>query len=40
MIDFEMETVVGKATVRSGWIILHGKPAPRLTTCYVKKRKQ
>jgi hypothetical protein len=39
-IDFEMETVVGKATVRSGWIVLHGKPAPRLTTCYVKKRKQ
>ena len=38
-IDFEMETAVGKATVRSGWIVLHGKPAPRLTTCYVKKRK-
>src|SRR5262245_45335522 len=27
-IDFEVETAVGKATVRSGWIILHGKPAP------------
>jgi hypothetical protein len=39
-IDFEMETEVGKAVVRSGWIVLHGKPAPRLTTCYVKKRKQ
>jgi hypothetical protein len=39
-IDFEMETTVGKATVRSGWIVLHGKPAPRLTTCYVKKRKR
>lgn len=37
-IDFEMETAIGKATVRSGWIILHGKPAPRLTTCYVKTR--
>src|SRR5262245_21729660 len=37
-IDFEMETVVGKATVRSGWIILPGQPAPRLTTCYVMKR--
>jgi hypothetical protein len=34
-----METAVGKATVRSGWIVLHGKPVPRLTTCYVKKRK-
>ena len=39
-IDFEMETAVGKATIRSGWIILHGKPAPRLTTCYVIKRKR
>src|SRR5262249_55535531 len=39
-IDFELETAVGKATVRSGWIIVHGKPAPRLTTCYVKKRKR
>jgi hypothetical protein len=39
-IDFEMETAVGKATVRSGWIVLHGKPAPRLTTCYVMKRKR
>lgn len=39
-IDFEMETEVGKATVRSGWVVLHGKPTPRLTTCYVKKRKR
>jgi len=39
-IEFEMETQVGKATVRSGWIILHGKAAPRLTTCYLKKRKR
>ncbi len=39
-IDFEMETVVGKATVRSGWIVLHGKSVPRLTTCYVKKGKR
>ena len=39
-IDFEMETEVGKAMVRSGWIVLHDKAAPRLTTCYVKKRKR
>ncbi len=39
-IDFEMETALGKATVRSGWIILRGKSAPRLTTCYVMKRKR
>lgn len=38
--DFEMETATGKATLRSGWIILHGKATPRLTTCYVKKRKR
>jgi hypothetical protein len=39
-IDFERETQVGKATVRSSWIVLHGKTVPRLTTCYVKKRKR
>ncbi len=36
-IDFEMQTELGRAVVRSGWIILHGEDAPRLTTCYVKK---
>lgn len=36
--DFEMVTEVGKAVVRSGWIILHGENNPRLTTCYVLKR--
>ncbi len=40
MIDFEMETDVGKALVRSGWIILHYESAPRLTTYYVLKRKR
>ncbi len=39
-IDFEMETQVGKATVRSSCIVLHGKRVPRLTICYVKKRKR
>jgi len=38
--DFEMETAAGKATLRSGWVILRGKTTPRLTTCYVKKRKR
>src|SRR5215813_11304575 len=28
-IDFELETQVGKATVRSGWIIVRGKSEPR-----------
>ena len=39
-IDFDMETEVGKAVVCSGWIILHDETAPRLTTCYVNKRKR
>jgi hypothetical protein len=36
--DFEMITEVGRAVVRSGWIILRGEDNPRLTTCYVLKR--
>jgi hypothetical protein len=39
-IDFEMATAAGKATTRSGWIILHTETVPRLTTCYVKRRKK
>ncbi len=39
-IDFEMVTEVGKAMIRSGWIVLRGKTAPRLTTCYVKRGKR
>jgi hypothetical protein len=39
-IDFEIRTGTGRATIRSGWIILRGKRVPRMTTCYVMKRKQ
>ncbi len=39
-IDFEVRTDTGKAIVRSGWIVLHGENVPRLTTCYVRKRKK
>jgi hypothetical protein len=39
-IDFEMVTAVGKAMVRSCWIVMRGRTAPRLTTCYVKKRRR
>jgi hypothetical protein len=39
-IDFEMETEVGKALIRSGWIVLRNESGPRFTTCYVKKRKK
>jgi hypothetical protein len=37
-LDFTMVTALGKATVRSGWIVIRGKREPRLTTCYVKQR--
>jgi hypothetical protein len=39
-IDFDMRTEMGRAELRSGWIILRNETAPRLTTCYVKKRKR
>lgn len=39
-IDVEMVTEVGKAMIRSCWILLRAKAVPRLTTCYVKKRKR
>ena len=38
-VDFLMRTEIGEAVVRSGWIILHKENFPRLTTCYVLKRK-
>jgi len=38
--DFKLTTEVGTAFVRSGWIILNAENNPRLTTCYVLKRKR
>jgi len=35
MLDFEMSTVVGSATVRSGWIVRSGEDFPRFTSCWV-----
>lgn len=35
VLDFEMRSAVGTATVRSGWIVRHGEDFPRLTSCYV-----
>jgi len=35
MLDFEMETEAGIATVRSGWIVSHDEEFPRLTSCWV-----
>jgi hypothetical protein len=39
-IDFEMRTETGAAIMHCGWIILHNESAPRLTTCYVLKKKR
>lgn len=39
-IDFEIETETRSAELRSSWIILRSETTPRLTTCYVKKRKR
>lgn len=35
MLDFEMQTETGKATIRSAWIVRRGENFPRLTSCYV-----
>ena len=35
VIDFEMQTAAGAATVRSAWIIRKDETFPRLTSCYV-----
>jgi hypothetical protein len=40
VIDVVMEKETAKRVVRSGWIILRGETAPRLTTCYVKRGKR
>jgi hypothetical protein len=39
-VDFKLTTSVGTASVRSGWLILLDETIPRLTTCYVLKRKR
>ena len=38
-IEFELQKGSRRAIVRSGWIILTNQHAPRLTTCYIKRRK-
>jgi hypothetical protein len=37
VIDFQLRTAAGAATVRSGWIVRSNENIPRLTTCYVKR---
>src|SRR6266850_3466887 len=42
-VKYEIQSLVsgprGSAMVRSGWVIERGTDIPRLTTCYVAKRK-
>jgi hypothetical protein len=40
VIDFEMKTSSGRATVRSNWIVRYGEDFARLTTCFVKLDKR
>ncbi len=35
MLDFEMSTETGSATVRSGWIVRVREDFPRFTSCWV-----
>ena len=35
VLDFEMSTEVGSATVHSGWIVCSGEDFPRFTSCWV-----
>jgi hypothetical protein len=35
VVDFEMDGPVGRAVVRSLWIIREGDDVPRLTSCFV-----
>ena len=39
-LDFEIETKIGTAVVRSGWIVLRDETTPRLTTCFVRRKKR
>lgn len=39
-IDFAVETSYGEEKLRSGWIIRHDEDFPRLTTCWVLKRRK
>ncbi len=39
VIDFPMDGPAGTVTVRSAWIVRHGEDFPRLTSCYVPRRR-
>lgn len=35
VLDFEISTEAGRATVRSGWIVRRGEGSPRFTSCWM-----
>jgi uncharacterized protein DUF6883 len=35
VLDFEIGTAAGSATIRSAWIVLAGEDVLRFVTCYV-----
>lgn len=35
VVEFPVETVTGRAILRTGWIILEGAVNPRMATCHV-----
>jgi len=39
-VDCKIKTEKGEAFVRSNWIIRRGEDFPRLTTCFVRKKKR
>ncbi len=39
VIDFELHTAMGRAMVRSSWIVLREEDFPRLTTCFVRRKR-
>lgn len=40
IVDFDWTTATGTAPVRSTWIVLNSEDTPRLTSCYVLRRRQ
>ena len=38
VVDFETQGLRGMVTIRTAWIIDRGETAPRLVSCYVKRK--
>lgn len=40
VVEFDLTTKQGQARVRSTWIVLTGEVYPRLTSCYIPKKRK